>query len=287
MNKVIIDDTIGQRCVKLINQDGLEIVAKERSCSGRRDGVSLFLDSYVGCGLRCSYCWLTKNPVQKEVSDDVWEVLLFDMIDELKKHEWAQDRNYFAKFMGQGDPFSNPIQTSCRTDIMLDCFYDNDIVLGGISYSSIFPRHACLKDIGYLFWAYGTTLYPRVYVSVGSFDSDTRRKLFPGAMELNDALSFCSNQDVDLRMHWTPLSSVKNMETEIENCLKMIDEFSVKHVRIIPYNSDAGSKIKAYNDIPKLVKAIRDAGYSCDTLESTGHSIDAACGMFSSKNRGV
>jgi hypothetical protein len=26
-----------------------------------------------------------------------------------------------------------------------------------------------------------------------------------------------------------------------------------------------------------------DAGFYCDSLKSTGHSIDAACGMFSSK----
>ena len=116
---------------KVFNGDLEAIIKYGVSCTGIQDHlIRVFLDTSVGCGLGCSYCWVKDKKI--EPSDPY--ALDFGIIERMRgKHV-----NYKLKLMGQGDALLLPEYTINRLN---NTYYSitNPKKPISLSLSTIFP----------------------------------------------------------------------------------------------------------------------------------------------------
>jgi len=251
------------RTIKVTKSTGLQCIGKLESCSGREKGLSIFVDSSIGCDFGCNYCWLSREPRRKEIH-------VIENIEIIEKciDQFEDEHDIYLKFMGQGDAMANKFKTEYIVN-----HFKRISNLKGVSISTIFP-----KDEDNTFIPCLTLGAPmKVYISVGSFDPSIRKSILPNALELDKSIQILKNNRLDINLHYTPVFF--NSVVEMSAIGNFLMNEKVDFLRIIPYNTPNGPKIKR-EFLDNIKDLITRYNTKCDILPYIGGDIAASCGMF-------
>ena len=240
---------------KKITINKLEAILKFGvSCCGHKDDVvRVFLDTSVGCGLGCDYCWVADT--KAEVSDEDEKLLDETVLKLIGK------KQYNLKLMGQGDPLAFPSRWLNRLE--------NYKGFNSLSISSIFPNKSNSGDQYKLLELAG-----KVYVSVIDPDLKHRAKMVPSALNIETATEI-SKRYADTYLHFTP--TISNTE---HDGVKKLAELALKvdcPIRLIRYHAKHnGNKV----DTLEIAEQLADFGVAVSVSISAGVKNNTACGMF-------
>jgi len=253
------------KSIKIVN-DGIDVIGKLQSCSGRKDGLSVFVDSSIGCNNMCSYCQLTKEERQYiKIDNNLWIKTFDELINQFN------ETDIHLKFMGQGDAFSEVDDTIKRIE-MVKSKYN----VKSVSLSTILPSDTRADIPKLLNYRNNDGTYYKFYISLGSCIPSKRKEIFPSAIDLETTFSIFKEFNIHPKTHWT-ISDDMDIENELENFPIKLLRYT--DIRIIPYNNFNTGKtdIKNLKNVKEFFK-VKNIYY--DILPVIAPDINASCGMF-------
>jgi hypothetical protein len=239
------------------------------SAKGVRDEyVRVFLDTSIGCGLGCDYCWVAKKKI---VFDGKAERDLDELI--LSKLRW--NTKYGLKLMGQGEPLLYPERVMRRfSETYLSPFGEHPKP-ESISGSTIFPEKTYRDN-----WGNMRKLMmkaDKLYLSVVDPDPETRKRIVPAAMPLREALKLISgNRHCGTsKLHFTPTLSNSSHE-KLLLLKELYREFGYPFRLIRQHTKNNTAEV----DTVKVAEQMVDLGIETEVCISAGVGNETACGMF-------
>ena len=239
------------------------------SAKGVRDEyVRVFLDTSIGCGLGCDYCWVAKK---KSVFDEEAELEL----DKLILEKIGQFKPYGIKLMGQGEPLLYPERVMKRLINSYLSPFRGGTQPQSIVLSTIFPKKTYRDN-----WENMRKLMTkadRLYLSVVDPDPETRKRIVPAALPLREALRIISGNrhSGTNKLHFTPTFSNSSYE-KLLLLKELYEEFGYPF-RLIRQHTKSNI---AGVDTVKIAEQMVDLGIETEVCISAGVSSQTACGMF-------
>lgn len=282
-----------------------------------RNKYSVFASSSRGCFMNCNFCYLTiKNCNYMKLNEHgVLRNLKEAVMEQMKHKPDTKDRYIKLCWMGMGeDQISQPERTYNVTKRFLEWIMENEYAVGvdGVDLSTVLPR----VDPRWMYWfekindlvsqfpvnpnntarvhgqgMQANTRYInrspfRLFYSLHSGIQETRDKIIPRAMPLEDSIPLLKSYSIDnhrnVIFHHMFMEGQNDSVAEVDAFLSLIDEYDLyKHeFRILRYNYCNNSDFGESERFNKIIDCIADKLPLLKVQISTGTEVRAACGQF-------
>lgn len=264
-----------------------------------RNKYAVFASSFVGCPMRCSFCYLTvkKCPCYSMTDREMLENLQEALTEELKHNKELVDKYVKLSWMGMGEPLYSPTLVTLTTKRFLDWVFKNDLALGldGVDLATIGPPGVkeWLKDFhiydildNYEFnpdHKEGRSRF-RLFYSLHSAYEHTRKHLIPGASKVEETFrylnAYCLNHGLNFIVHHMFIKDVNDSDKEIWALLRLMAYAPEAELRILRFNECDNSPYKESDKVLEITQKL-----SCELEKvkfqiSVGSEIKSACGQF-------
>lgn len=282
-----------------------------------RNKYSVFASSSRGCFMNCNFCYLTIKGCDyaKLEEAQILQNLKDAVIEQMEHKPETKDRYVKLCWMGMGeDQIAQPERTYNITKNFLEWILENQYAIGvdGVDLATVMPK---VKP-DWMHWfdkindlvgimplnpnnkirvhgqgmpadaAYINRSPFRVFYSLHSGIQETRDKIIPNALPLEQAISklkgYTVNNLRNVIFHHMFMEGQNDSEAEVDALLALIDRHGLQQheFRILRYNhcndADFGESERFSGIIDRLVGHIPFLKVQI----STGTEVRAACGQF-------
>jgi len=279
-----------------------------------RNKYSVFISASLGCYLACKFCHLTikgsayKKLYTEQVVANVKEAILA----EIERKPEMKERYVKLCWMGMGDALNQPDMVYDATLELMDWLMSNGYTRGldCVDLSTVLPK----VDDGWIerFRALNKALeaYPinpqsfkveqaevstqkeytsrsrfRMFYSVHSAIQETREKMVPRAMLIQDAIPrlkrFQADGGPNLLLHTVFVEGLNDGPQEVDELLAFLSEhFPSNELRVLRYNFCEKSPYREIDHIDRAVARIAEQHTALKVQTSAGKEVAAACGQF-------
>lgn len=285
-----------------------------------RNKYSVFASSSRGCPMSCTFCYLTiKGCEYKKLTEDQILTNLKDAVLAQMEHN-PETKNRFVKlcWMGMGeDQIIKSERTRTITTEFINWALDNGYAQGldGIDISTVLPKlkndkwinnfHQLTMDVlenrytmnpnnilrvhGETFD--GTEMYinrspVRLFYSLHSGNQETRDKIIPNAMPLNEAIPLLKDYSIatihNVIFHHMFMEGQNDSMEEVDALIRLINDYDLHgyEFRILRYNECKSSNFGESEHFKNIIDRIAENITHLKVQISTGNEVRAACGQF-------
>ena len=240
-------------------------------------------------------------------------------------HEIPAIQGKYVKlcWMGMGDAFIDTAKVAAVTRSALDYIMQRSLAIGldGVDLSTVMPKvkdveltFEHLKDLEHMlcdidsgyplnphsdilvhrnkeFSNMGAT-YPdrsrfRLFYSLHSAIQESRDKLIPNAMPLDEAIpaliKYSENNKYNVIFHHMFMDGFNDTEEEVDALIEMIELYDLQNyeLRILRYNTcEVSTYIHESDNFKNIIKRLMDVHPHIKVQISAGSEVKAACGQF-------
>jgi len=292
-----------------------------------RNKYSVFISDSAGCYMKCQFCYLTlKDMAFKkldglDVFDNLVEALEERIYAQADDSELPKIEDKFVKlcWMGMGDAIVNTKKIAAVTTSMMNYILSRKVAVGldGVDVSTVMPKVKDvtgvlnrLKELDESLQTYPLnphndvlvhrnkefsntdTTYPdrsrfRLFYSLHSAIQESRDKLIPNAMPLDEAipalLEYSEDNKYNVIFHHMFMDGFNDTEEEIDALIALIEKYELQNyeLRILRYNTcDVSTYIHESDSFPNIIKRLMEVHPHIKVQISAGSEVKAACGQF-------
>jgi len=312
--------TIDGQVTKVVHDDKTETAIKaNRSMDGHvgRDGrvdtteqdrgkYSVVISNSLGCRMRCQFCHLTMKGARysrigfDRICDNVIEAVEIAATRDLS----LADRYVKLCWMGMGeDAIARPGELVDITVRIASTLIERGLAIGidGVDLGTVMPRRVGAGWDEWFGWldrrlddfpanpqmatrADGRSRF-RLFYSLHSATQQTRDRLIPGAMPLDNSLPrlvrFADDNGINLVFHMLLWSGINDTDEELSQLERIIDQYGLAHheLRLLRFNDCTLSSLQEsprFEEVAARMARIMPV----KVQRSPGNEVKAACGQF-------
>jgi adenine C2-methylase RlmN of 23S rRNA A2503 and tRNA A37 len=291
-----------------------------------RNKYSIFISDSAGCYMKCQFCYLTLKEMKYakigglELFNNLIEALeerIYAQID----HSLPKIQPKYVKlcWMGMGDAFIKTDKVAAVTRSSMDYIMQRKLALGldGVDLSTVMPKvkdvDTTLENLQHLEhvledyplnphndilvhrnkeFSNTETTYParsrfRLFYSLHSAIQESRDKLIPNAMPLDEAipalLRYSENNKHNVIFHHMFMDGFNDTEEEIDALIELIELYDLQNyeLRILRYNTcEVSTYIHESDNFKNIIRRLMDVHPHIKVQISAGSEVKAACGQF-------
>lgn len=291
-----------------------------------RNKYSVFISDSTGCYMKCKFCYLTiKNMKYKKLSyknivENITDAIL-NRIIACADGDLPRIHDKFVKlcWMGMGDAFINTERSKNATLEIMDSIMLRQQALGldGVDMSTVMPKvgdveetFAHLRELERLLQKYPLNphsnilvhrdetfsntakMYParsrfRLFYSLHSAIQETRDKMIPNAMPIDEALhallDYSEDNKYNVIIHHMFIDGFNDSVEEVDALINLIKEYRLDEheLRILRYNECESSTYMHESDrFKEIIEQLMPHHPRIKVQISAGSEVKAACGQF-------
>lgn len=291
-----------------------------------RNKYSIFISDSAGCYMKCQFCYLTLKAMKYakinglHLFNNLIEALeerIYAQVD----NDLPQIQGKFVKlcWMGMGDAFVMTKKVTTVTRSAMDYILSRGLAEGldGVDLSTVMPKvknvDESLEQLKLLERALEEyplnphndilvhrnkefsnteTTYParsrfRLFYSLHSAIQESRDKLIPNAMPLDEAipalLRYSENNKHNVIFHHMFMDGFNDTEEEVDALIELIDQYGLQNyeLRVLRYNTcEVSTYIHESDNFKNIIKRLMNVHPHIKVQISAGSEVKAACGQF-------